>query len=182
MEYTNILGTAFALAMDAFAVAAVVATGLDRITARHIFRLAWHFGLFQAMMPVIGWFGGSALSSLFTSFASWIAAVLLAAIGARMIWESWNKDPSAKKGFDPTRGWSLVLLSVATSIDALAVGISLGLLGLSIVMPAIVIGSVTVVITSAGIAIGRTGGIAFGPWAERVGGMMLIIIGIRILI
>lgn len=181
MDTITLIGTAFGLAMDAFAVAAVIAAGLKRITFRHVFRLAWHFGLFQAMMPVIGWFGGNAVSSLFTSFAYWAAAGLLAFIGIRMIWESFTHEQK-EKTFDPTRGWSLVGLSVATSIDALAVGISIGLMNISIWIPALVIGLITVAITSVGVWIGRSGGRVFGPWAERFGGIILIVIGIRILL
>ena len=143
MDTFTLIGTASALAMDAFAVAAVIAAGLKRITFRHIFRLAWHFGLFQAMMPIIGWFGGAAVSSLLTSFAYLIAAGLLAFIGIRMIWESVGHKEK-EKSFDPTRGWSLVGLSVATSIDALAVGISIGLMGISIWLPALIIGLIFV--------------------------------------
>lgn len=181
MDLLTLFGTAWGLAMDAFAVAAVVASGLERLTFRHTFRLSWHFGLFQAFMPVIGWLGGSAVSSFMAAFAYWIAAGLLGFIGLRMIWESREKKEQ-KKGFDPTRGWSLIGLSVATSIDALAVGISLGLMGISIWVPAGVIGAVTIVITCVGISIGRTAGKLLGPWAERVGGAVLVLIGIRILL
>jgi len=165
--------------MDAFAVAAVVSAGLCRLTFRHIFRLSWHFGLFQACMPVIGWFGGSVVSSLLATFAHWIASCLLGFIGARMLWESRHSE-AREKDYDPTRGWSLVGLSLATSIDALAVGISLGLIGISIWKPAAVIGTVTIVITCLGISMGRTAGRVLGPWAERIGGLVLIAIGIRI--
>ena len=131
MDLFTLLGMAWALALDAFAVAAVVAAGLGRITFRHVFRLAWHFGFFQAAMPVAGWFGGTAASSFVAAFAHWAAAGLLCLIGLRMIWES-RESEEPETGFDPTRGWSLVGLSVATSIDALAVGLSLGLIGISI--------------------------------------------------
>ena len=175
------MGTAWALAMDAFAVAAVVSGGLSHLTFRHIFRLSWHFGLFQAAMPIVGWLTGSVLSSFMAAFAHWIAAGLLAFIGARMIWESRHVEEQ-EEGFDPTRGWSLVGLSVATSIDALAVGISLGLIGVSIWVPAAVIGIVTIVITFLGIVIGRTAGKILGPWAERIGGAVLIALGVRIVL
>lgn len=168
--------------MDAFAVAAVVAAGLHRLTIRHIFRLAWHFGLFQAGMPVIGWIGGSLLSSVFSKFAFWFAAGLLAAIGLRMMWESKKPENGSSHTFDPTRGWTLVGLSVATSIDALAIGISIGLMDVSIWFPAIVIGLVTIFITCLGVSIGRTTGKIMGHWSERVGGLILIAIGIRMII
>jgi putative Mn2+ efflux pump MntP len=182
VDLLTLFGTAWALAMDAFAVAAVVASGLERLTFRHTFRLSWHFGLFQAIMPVIGWLGGSALSSFMATFAHWIAAGLLGFIGLRMIWESRGTGEQKNTGYDPTRGWSLVGLSVATSIDALAVGISLGLMGISIWVPAGVIGVVTIVITCVGISIGRTAGKLLGPWAERIGGAVLLVLGIRILL
>ena len=177
----TLFGTAWALAMDAFAVAAVVAAGLDDLTFRHIFRLAWHFGFFQAFMPVIGWFGGSAVSFFIAAFAHWMAAGLLTFIGLHMVWETW-KPKDQKKAYDPTRGWRLVGLSVATSIDALAVGLSFGLIGLSIWFPALVIGSVTILITCIGIRVGRTSGRFLGPWAERIGGIVLIGLGIKIIL
>jgi putative Mn2+ efflux pump MntP len=167
--------------MDAFAVAAVVSAGLDRPTYRHTFRLAWHFGFFQAAMPVIGWLAGSLLSSVIATLAHWIASGLLTVIGARMVWES-RKPRESEGSYDPTRGWSLVGLSIATSIDALAAGMSLGLIGLSIWIPAAVIGTVTMALTYVGVRIGRAAGNVVGPWAVRVGGMVLIAIGVRILI
>ncbi|MBW1801143.1 MAG: manganese efflux pump [Deltaproteobacteria bacterium] len=181
MDYLTLFGTAWALAMDAFAVAAVVAAGLDRVSFRHIFRLSFHFGLFQAGMPVAGWLGGSVVSSLTAAFAHWIASGLLAFIGVRMIYES-GKSDKCKDGYDPTRGWSLVGLSLATSIDALAVGISIGLMGISIWFPAAVIGIVTMMITYLGARIGHRVGNLIGPWAERIGGLVLIAIGIRIIV
>ena len=181
MDLLTILGTAWALAMDAFAVATVVAAGLPRLTKRHIFRLAWHFGLFQALMPIIGWFGGAALSSFMAAIDHWIAFGLLSFLGLRMIWQARRPDERSKD-YDPTRGWSLVGLSVATSIDALAVGLSLGLLGVSIWVPAAIIGSVTIVITYVGTRIGRSAGHYLGQWAERIGGIVLIGIGTRILL
>jgi putative Mn2+ efflux pump MntP len=180
MDPLTILGTAWALAMDAFAVAAVVAAGLQKLTCRHIFRLAWHFGFFQAGMPVIGWFGGAAVSSFMAIFAYWLASGLLAFIGLRMLWES-GRPGDRKKDYDPTRGWSLVGLSVATSIDALAVGLSFGLIRLSIWLPAVIIGLVTILITALGVLVGRKAGRLLGPWAERVGGVVLVLIAVRIL-
>ena len=181
MDYLTLFGTAWALAMDAFAVAAVVAAGLDQVTFRHTFRLSWHFGLFQAGMPVAGWLGGSAVSSITAAFAHLIATGLLVFIGLRMIYES-GKSSESKERYDPTRGWSLVGLSLATSIDALAVGLSIGLIGISIWMPAAVIGMVTIIITYLGVRIGRRAGHLLGPWAERIGGLVLIAIGIRVIV
>ena len=180
MDLLTILGTAWALAMDAFAVAAAVAAGLPRMTARHTFRLSWHFGLFQALMPIIGWTGGSVLSSFIGVLGDWMAFGLLTFLGIRMIRQSFQTG-HRDRDYDPTRGWSLVGLSMATSLDALAVGVSLGLIGLSIWVPAGIIGGVALVLTYVGTQIGRRAGSMLGPWAERTGGAVLIAIGIRIL-
>lgn len=181
MDLLTILGIAWALAMDAFAVAIAVAAGLHRLTARQTFRLAWHFGLFQALMPVIGWFGGEVLSSFMAAIDHWIAFALLVFLGLRMIWQARYPDDRSQ-GYDPTRGWSLVVLSLVTSIDALAVGVSLGLIGVSIWMPSAIIGFVALILTYAGTRVGRSAGHYLGQWAERIGGIVLIGIGTRILL
>jgi putative Mn2+ efflux pump MntP len=181
MDILTILGTALALAMDAFAVAMAVAAGLPEWTARHTFRLAWHFALFQAMMPIMGWFGGSALLPLMGAIDHWIAFALLAFLGLRMIWQA-RHPGDRSQDFDPTRGWTLVVLSVATSIDAFAVGLSLGLIGISIWVPSLIIGLVTLVVTYVGTRVGRRAGHYLGQWAERIGGVVLIGIGTRILL
>jgi putative Mn2+ efflux pump MntP len=167
--------------MDAFAVAAAVSAGLPKTTLCHTFRLAWHFGLFQAGMPIIGWFGGRTLSSALAAMDHWIAFGLLALLGIKMIRESFAPEGRAR-GYDPTRGWSLVSLSVATSIDALAVGASLGLIQVSIWVPALVIGLVAFGLTGLATLIGRRAGSRLGHWAERIGGVVLVGIGTRILI
>lgn len=181
MDSLTILGTAWALAMDAFAVAAAVSAGLPLLTARHTFRLAWHFGLFQALMPILGWLSGSVLLSFMAAVDHWIAFALLSVLGLRMIWEA-RHPGDRSQNYDPTRGWSLVSLSVATSIDAFAVGLSLGLIGVSIWLPALVIGLVTLVLTFVGTRVGLKAGRYLGQWAERVGGIVLIGIGLRILL
>jgi putative Mn2+ efflux pump MntP len=170
-----------ALAMDAFAVAAAVSASLPGLTGRHVFRLAWHFGLFQAIMPVAGWFGGRALSSFITPIDHWVAFGLLFLLGVRMVKSSFSGE-DGKKDDDPTKGWSLVILSIATSLDALAVGVSVGLLGFSIWFPAAVIGVVTILMVLAAIRLGRTAGHYLGKWAERMGGIVLVAIGSRILL
>lgn len=180
MDPFTLLGTAMALAMDAFAVAAAVSASLPRLTARHVFRLAWHFGLFQAFMPVAGWFGGRALASFIAPVDHWVAFGLLFFLGARMIKASFSGE-DGKRDDDPTRGWSLVVLSIATSIDALAVGVSVGLLGFSIWVPALVIGLVTILMVVVATQLGKRAGRYLGKWAERVGGIVLMAIGSRIL-
>ncbi|MBW2066591.1 MAG: manganese efflux pump [Deltaproteobacteria bacterium] len=182
MDSWTILGTAWALAMDAFAVATAIAAGLsDSLTARHTFRLSWHFGLFQSMMTVIGWFGGAGLATLMGGMDKWLAFGVLSFLGLRMIRQSRHPE-GQQRSYDPTRGWSLVGLSLATSLDALAVGISLGLIGVDIWLPAGVIGLVAMVLTYTGTRIGKRAGSHLGQWAEGIGGIILLIIGSRILI
>ena len=181
MDTPTLLGTAVALGTDAFAVAVAVAAGLDRLTFRHTFRLTWHFGLFQSMMTLIGWFGGESLSAFLFGMNDWIACGILCVLGVNMIRQSYQPE-TRTQNYDPTRGWSLVGLSVATSIDALAVGLSLGLVGVSIWKPALVIGLAALFMTLAGAGLGRKAGIHLGEWAERFGGTVLILIGIRIVL
>ena len=180
MNTITLLGIALALAMDAFAVAAAVAASLPRLTQRHVFRLSWHFGLFQFLMPVIGWFLGAGLLGVLRNAAYLVAGGLLFFLGLRMIWES-RRPETRSRHYDPTRGWSLVGLSIATSIDALAVGVSLALVKVSIVKASLVIGVVAAVITFIGTLAGRTAGAYIGQWAERSGGAVLIAIACNIL-
>jgi len=181
MDWLNLLGTAVALAMDAFAVAFAVAASLMPLSARQAFRLTWHFGLFQALMPCIGWAASLSISSALSAINHWIAFSLLLILGLRMIKQAGSSEEGLV-GADPTRGWSLVGLSVATSVDALAVGFSLGLLGMSIWIPALVIGTIALVLTFVGIILGRVMGPLLGRWAGRTGGIILMIIGARILL
>ena len=183
MPFSEQLLIAVALAMDAFAVAIASGVALRRVTARQTFRLAWHFGLFQAFMPVIGWFMGVKIRPYIAAFDHWLAFGLLAYLGGKMIHEAFA-DAEDKAQTDPTRGASLVMLSVATSIDALAVGLSLSLLGLDVWLPALVIGLTAFAFTAAGLHIGRLAsqGRRLSLYAEVLGGTVLIGIGIKILI
>ena len=180
MDAITLLGLALALAMDAFAVALGTGTVLARLTGRHIFRLGFHFGLFQALMPVIGWLAGQTVVQFISAWDHWIAFTLLALIGARMIHEALSDDEKPDDR-DPTRGASLVMLSIATSIDALAVGFSLSVIGVSIWFPAFIIGLVAGVLTVVGMLVGRRIGDRWGSRVEILGGLVLIAIGARIL-
>ncbi len=182
MDWWYTLGIAFGLAMDAFAVAIAAGLTLRPLGGRHIFRLAFHFGLFQFLMPVIGWLAGQTMSQWISTFDHWIAFGLLAFIGGKMIRESFHGDQQRENRGDPTRGWMLVSLSVATSIDALAVGLSLAFLGVSIWAPSVVIGIVALGMTGVGMVFGSRLGAKFGRWAERAGGLVLLAIGARILV
>lgn len=181
MDNLALLGVAIALGMDAFAVALAVSSGLLNVTFRHIFRLTWHFGLFQSLMTFIGWLGGEAIFNVFWGLNDWIAFGLLTFIGLKMFRDS-GKAEERLEGFDPTKGWSLVGLSVATSLDALAVGISFSLIGVEIMAPAALIGLIAFLMTLVGMKIGDQAGKRLGKWAEWAGGAVLIIIGARILV
>jgi manganese efflux pump family protein len=179
MGFAGIVMIAVALAMDALAVAIVTGVSLA-VTRRRVFRLAFHFGLFQALMPTLGWMLGRPIQAYISAFDHWIAFGLLAIVGGRMIIGALSEDRSQRKPVDTTRGWDLVLLSVATSIDALAVGLSLAMLGTSIVVPAVTIGVITAAITAVGMLVGRRVGSDWGPRIEVVGGIGLIAIGLKI--
>ena len=169
--------------MDAFAVAIATGIVLGTVSGRQTFRLAFHFGLFQFLMPVTGYLAGMTVEGYIKGYDHWLAFVLLGYIGGKMIYEGgWGGGEEGNGGKDPTRGVSLVVLSVATSIDALAVGISLGVLrNGGIVYPGVVIGLVACTFTAAGLHLGKRLGSVFGRRMEVVGGLVLVAIGVRIL-
>ncbi len=181
MDAITLTGLALALAMDAFAVALGTGAVLSRLTGRHLFRLGFHFGLFQALMPVIGWLAGLTIIQWVEAWDHWIAFSLLAIIGGRMIYEAFSDEENTDDR-DPTKGLSLVLLSIATSIDALAVGFSLSVIGVSIWMPALVIGLVAGILTIVGMLLGGRIGDRWGSRVEIFGGLVLIALGVKILI
>jgi len=178
----TLIGIAVGLAMDAFAVSIGAGLTLKTVDARQTLRLAWHFGLFQALMPIIGWLAGLSVERWIAPVDHWIAFGLLAVIGGKMIHEALKDDDEETRRGDPTKGWSLVLLSVATSIDALAVGLSLALLDVSIWWPAVVIGLVAGAFTTVGMQLGKRFGALLGRRMESVGGIVLIAIGVKILV
>lgn len=182
MSIITLLGIALGLAMDAFAVAIGAGLQLCGATPRQVFRLAWHFGLFQALMPIIGWLAGRTVSEYIEPVDHWIAFGLLAFIGGKMIYEALQEKDEEAEVCDPTKGWRMVMLSIATSIDALAVGLSLALLGTSIWWPALVIGIVAGVMTIIGMELGKRFGALLGRRMEIVGGLILIGIGVKILV
>jgi putative Mn2+ efflux pump MntP len=177
----NLLGVALGLAMDAFAVAIVAGLTLKTVTPRHVFRLAFHFGLFQFLMPILGWAVGYGLSTYVATYDHWLAFGLLSYVGGKMLVEAWRGE-SVHSHLDPTRGFLLVTLSVATSIDALAVGLSMAFLKVSVWMPAVVIGLVAAALTALGIHFGQRLGQRVGRWAEAAGGSVLLLIGAKILV
>lgn len=185
MLFFEILLLALALSMDAFAVAVATGIRLRCATPRQSFRLAFHFGLFQALMPIIGWFAGIHVREYIESFDHWLAFILLSLVGLKMIRDALNHEEGTDDTcLDPTRGLSLVVLSVATSLDALAVGLSLALVGDPIWMTATAIGIVCALFTLLGLHIGRIAAKAashLGSRAALSGGVVLILIGLNIL-
>ncbi len=181
MDWLTIFGIALALAMDAFAVALASGTIINPITGRHLFRLGFHFGLFQALMPIGGWLLGMTVQKWISAYDHWIAFALLAFVGGRMIREAFEKDED-RGASDPTRGLTMVMLSVATSIDAFAVGLTIAMLGVSVWFPAAVIGVVAGVLTVAGMLLGRRLGDQWGQRVEVCGGVVLCLIGLKILL
>jgi putative Mn2+ efflux pump MntP len=182
MDLLTLIGIAVALAMDAFAVALGAGLMLPKLTGRHLFRFGFHFGLFQALMPILGWLAGVSIRTYIEAFDHWLAFGLLSLVGGKMLWEAWHPDDQQTEPNDPTRGLSLVMLSIATSIDALAVGLSLAVLGVNIWLPALVIGLVAGSLTVAGMMLGRRLGQAWGKRVEIFGGLVLIAIGVKILV
>jgi putative Mn2+ efflux pump MntP len=182
MSFVFICGIAVALAMDCFAVTLGLACGARGLTMRQALRMAAYFGAFQMVMPLAGWLAGAKLLGLIQGFDHWLAFGLLALIGGRMIYESFGMTEAEKAGRpDQTQGRRLLLLALATSVDALAVGLGLGVVGTAILYPAAVIGVTSFVLTVAGAKLGPVAGRLAGRWAEILGGLILIGIGVKIL-
>ena len=181
MDVLTILFIAIGLAMDAFAVSLGIGTTERSTEARARFRLAFHFGLFQCLMPIIGWVAGSTVSRWIAPIDHWIAFALLAYVGVNMIRSGINPEQESYAS-DPSRGKTLVVLAVATSIDALAVGLSLAMLEVAIITPSIVIGVITYSLSMVGLFAGNKLGEKFGKRMEVIGGLILIGIGLRVVI
>jgi len=186
MQIFTILGIAVALAMDAFAVAIATGVNLKQVSLRQTFRLSWHFGLFQALMPIIGWGLGTSIQSYVETYAHWVAFILLALVGSNMLREAITDDEGEEGAHpikDSTKGMTMIVLSVATSIDALAVGLSMSMLQVSIIYPALIIGLVAGAFTIVGLHLGkRVANLTWlSTWAEIVGGLVLWLIGLNIL-
>lgn len=181
MSFFEIILIAFGLAADAFAVSvAAGSTGATRGN-RSMLRLSFHFGLFQFLMPVLGWLAGLSIERYVKSFDHWIVFGLLAWVAVHMI-QSARTDDERVVQQDPSKGMMLVVLSVATSLDALAIGLSLALLRVSIWYPSVVIGVVTGTTSFIGILLGQRFSKKFGSRAAIIGGVLLILIGVRILL
>lgn len=180
MSVIELLVLALGLSMDAFAVSICKGLSVPKLQAKHCLICGVYFGGFQALMPLIGWALGIRFQSMITNIDHWIAFVLLAVIGANMIKESFSKEeecPDASFAFK-----TMLTLAVATSIDALAVGVTFAFLNVSIVPAVLLIGATTFVCSAVGVKIGNVFGNRFQSKAEFLGGLVLIAIGLKILI
>lgn len=182
MNLFLVVPVAFALAMDAFAVSvglSVLPGGLERSQS---LRLAFFFGFFQFLMPLIGWLAGRGFLEYIRDVDHWVAFGLLLLIGGKMVVHSFHDEEQEKKDAgDPTTGTTLILLSIATSIDAFAVGLSFAVLQQEVLVPSMIIGAVAFMMTLVGTKIGKAIGKIAGKRAELLGGFILIFIGIKIL-
>jgi len=180
MSLPLILAIAVGLGMDAFAVSVAGGVSVEGSKPRYAFRAAVCFGLFQFFMPIAGWLGGSQFAGLVGDFDHWIAFGLLAFVGGKMIFESGRIE--RRQPADLTQGHTLLVLSVATSIDALSAGLSFAVLGVSIWLPSVAAGVATFAMSLLGFRFGARLGRAFGSKVEALGGALLIAIGLRILL
>jgi putative Mn2+ efflux pump MntP len=195
MSLTSLLFIAFGLSMDAFAVAIANGIAMKKFHVRHALRIAFFFGAFQAIMPILGWLAGSELREVIAVADHWVAFGLLTLIGGKMIYEAIKVDLCVcEDGCPRCRGdeasgaaaahkslYVLLVLSIATSIDALAVGISLSFLDVRIMTPALVIGAVTFLLSFIGVYLGDRLGCVLRRRVEIAGGAILIAIGVKIL-
>ncbi len=181
MSILEILLLGIGLSMDAFAVSICKGLSAKRLQTRHYLIIGAWFGGFQALMPTIGFFLGSTFEQYITAFDHWVAFVLLSVIGAGMIKESLSKEES--NGNDSFSFKTMLLLALATSIDALAVGITFALLpDVNVPLAVCLIGITTFVCSAAGLKVGNLFGLKYKAKAELAGGIILILIGLKILL
>lgn len=184
MGLAELVLLAVGLSMDAFAVSICKGLGMKKINLKVAVVLGLFFGGFQAGMPVIGWALGSQFMSIIGPIDHWIAFILLAFIGGKMLWEAFTEDEDEGDGKDAEKIelGEYLILAIATSIDALAVGISFAALSVDIVPAVSLIGVTTFIFSVAGVAIGHTFGARYEKPATIVGGVVLILIGLKILL
>ena len=191
MNIITIILTGFALAMDAFAVSVTKGMMLKNLTKKMAIKIALFFGVFQAAMPLIGWLLGISFQGYIQAIDHWIALILLSILGGKMIYEFYENRKEAKEEkneaaneasttLEEERVRELTTLAIATSIDALAVGISFAFLNVNIVSSSTIIGIITFIVCFIGVIAGKKIGGLFKDYAELVGGIILILIGINI--
>lgn len=182
MGITEILLIALGLSMDSLAVSIAAGIILNRFHVKHILHIAFWMGLLQGAMPLVGWMLGVRFQEQIASYDHWIAFILLSFLGGKMIYEWVSDEEDEEKGFDPTRRMTVIGLAVATSIDALAVGVSFAFLNVKVLLPVICIGVTTFILSFLGAAFGARFGNRYRLPMELIGGVILIGIGTKILI
>ena len=181
MNFLTVTLIAVGLAMDCFAVAISSGIAIRQLRINHALQIALFFWGFQALMPVMGWLAGVGLRDFITDIDHWIAFGLLSAIGLKMIYES-RKLVGDRENWNPLNLYVLAMLSVATSIDALAVGVSFAFLQIPLISSVLLIGFITFVISFIGVFVGNRTGHFFENKMELAGGLVLIGIGLKILV
>lgn len=179
MGLITLIFVAISLAMDAFTVAIAKGISLKEDKPHQAVKVALFFGGFQALMPFIGWFCGQSFEKYINAFTPWIALILLCTIGGKMLYESFQEDEVEDED-EPLSTKSLTMLAIATSIDALAVGVTFAFFNVNILWAIALIGGITFVISYAGVILGNKVGQYLKNYAEIVGGIILIIIGLSI--
>lgn len=180
MELFEIVFIGIGLAMDAFAVSVCKGLSMKKLKWKNVLIIALYFGIFQALMPVVGYLLGASFSSFVQKADHWIAFILLSIIGGNMIRESFDKENEG--GNDSVDFKTMIVLAVATSIDALAVGVTFAFFEVNLILAVTVIGVITFVMSIAGVLIGNKFGDKLQDKAELTGGIILIIIGLKILL
>ncbi|MFW6151855.1 MAG: manganese efflux pump MntP family protein [Verrucomicrobiota bacterium] len=181
MSIFAIIAIAFAVAMDAFAVSISSGIAIREMKVRHALLIAAFFGIFQGVMPMVGWMVGEGVKAFIEPWDHWVAFGLLLGAGVKLIYES-RKSQGSPPGYDPTNIYVLFILSIATSIDALAVGLTLSFVDIGIVVPVMVIGFITFIMSFAGTYTGKMLGHLLERKMELAAGLLLIAIGIKVLI
>ena len=180
METVEILLISIGLAMDAFAVSICKGLSIKKMNWKNAIIIGMYFGIFQAGMPILGYFLGSTFENIITNFDHWIAFFLLAVVGINMIRESLSKESESLNDLIDFK--TMTPLAIATSIDALAIGITLAFLRVNIIGAVTIIGIITIFLSMIGVFIGNEFGNKYGKIAETLGGIVLIGIGLKILL
>ena len=182
MEFLSIILIAVSLAADAFVISLTTGVAVKEYRLKFSIILGLYFGIFQMMMPIIGFFVAYSFYGYIADYDHWIVFVLLSFIGGKMIYESFQNDEISVANADILAFKNVIPLAVATSLDALAIGVSFAFMSVDVVFPAVVIGVVTFFASAAGVFIGNKIGCIFKRGAEVAGGLILIALGIKILI
>ena len=182
MDLISIFIIAVSLSIDSFAASVVLGSNSKQIKIINVAKVAFVMGFFQALMPIIGWGIGDKFKYLIESFDHWIAFILLLLVGGKMLYESLSKNNDSNNNFQISNFYVLITLGISTSIDALVVGIAFGVLNVAIYTPALIIGIITFIFSAIGVIIGKKVGGKLGSKFEIIGGIVLILLGTKILI